>query len=128
MQEAEESAAVCDDGQRDKSTQIQLEKSFQTQTQAILHSVPTTKSIQTSTNSSVTSVTDHRRKSAGHGEKIRRVKSEVIKLNMITADWSTPKLLKVIALLIDGTNGPYQETFCTVLIEDICSNFRGDSV
>ena len=126
MQEAEESAAVCDDGQRDKSTQIQLEKSFQTQ--AILHSVPTTKSIQTSTNSSVTSVTDHRRKSAGHGEKIRRVKSEVIKLNTITADWSTLKLLKVIALLIDGTNGPYQETFCTVLIEDICSNFRGDSV
>ena len=90
MQEAEESAAVCDDGQRDKSTQIQLEKSFQTQTQAILHSVPTTKSIQTSTNSSVTreeiSAADHRRKSAGHGEKIRRVKSEVIKLNTITAD------------------------------------------
>ena len=88
MQEAEESAAVCDDGQRDKSTQIQLEKSFQTQ--AILHSVPTTKSIQTSTNSSVTreeiSAADHRRKSAGHGEKIRRVKSEVIKLNTITAD------------------------------------------
>ena len=86
VQKAEESAAVCDDGQRDKFTQIQLEKSFKTQTQAILHSVPTTKSIQTSTNSSVTSVTDHRRKSACHGETIRRVGSEMIKLNTITAD------------------------------------------
>ena len=73
VQEAEDSAAVCDDGQRDKSTQNQLEKSFQTQ--AILHSVPTTKSIQTSTASSVTreEISDHRRKSACHGEKIRRV-------------------------------------------------------